>query len=422
MSSEDSDFVDDIIGDKAPTHSEPAPEVFLPWHRVRKEYIRRHQWNELVIRMFKRRWKKQSLPDETKWLENDEEGSGEQVEIDTSLVERPIRCLVIPGQDLLDLRAMYRDLSQFNCWIRYLGGNESNDSEQEGTRVHIANNAVTSLDGVVKNSRVIRDRFETIAKPSSQAYRYLKEYGPYHIVNFDLCGSMFPNTVKSTQEYFAALLQLLAYQFENQKSEWLLFLTTMIEPSTIDQTAFKDLCKPARKNFDEHKDFAEQVTKLFPSEPFKAVDSTVNLTALSENELVQLFGVALGKWILALCHNARPQWTVAMRRSYSYPVNDDKGALMLSLAFELHPNVTPPTDPTGISGITIPERKYPGECECAVKLAVSVSGIRDVDCLLKSDKILWTRLRDAQAILLESAGYDLASYVAWTDAGEVISS
>jgi hypothetical protein len=59
---------------------------------------------------------------------------------------------------------------------------------------------------------VVHDRFEALAHPESQAMRYLKEYGPYHVVNLDLCGSIFPNTAKAPAEYYQALGEVLRFQ------------------------------------------------------------------------------------------------------------------------------------------------------------------------------------------------------------------
>jgi hypothetical protein len=142
---------------------------------------------------------------------------------------------------------------------------------------------------------------------------------------------------------------------------------------------------------------------------------------MNDDQIIQLFGVAFGKWVLGLCQNAHPQWAIAMQRSYRYVVNEEKGAVMLSLAFEVKPNFTPPTDASGISGLKLVAKKCPDERECAIKIADSVGKIRDVDEILKVDRNLWAELRDAQATLLESAGYNRDAYVAWADGGEIIS-
>jgi predicted RNase H-like nuclease len=67
----------------------------------------------------------------------------------------------------------------------------------------------------------------------------------------------------------------------------------------------------------------------------------------------------------------------------------------------------------------LPAKEYPSEQVCAVKIAESVAKIRDVDSELAANKKLKGELRDAQAKLLESAGYDPAKYIKWVDNGEI---
>jgi hypothetical protein len=373
--------------------------------------------------MIQRRWRRQLLLEETEWSLEDQPTGDQTLQVPESvLLQRALNCLVIPGEDLLDIRALHRDIQPLNCAIRYLGFNESQGSDQTGTRVHVANNAVTSLDRVVRDSRVVRDRFEAVARRDSQAYRYLREYGPYHVVNLDLCGSIFPNTANDVQEYYDALLQLCAYQFEHQTAEWLLFVTTMVEPAVVDAERLKKLCGPTCENYSKYPEFADRVVKLVPSEVFSNAEGAVVLSGLNERQIVDLFGVALGKWLLALCRTAKPQWTVAMRRSYRYSINEEKRAVMLSLAFELRPNVAPPFDKAGMATVTAQPKRFPDERECAVKLAESVANIKVVEDELSADPNLRHALQEAQACLLESAGYDRAAYLKWVSEGEMPSS
>src|ERR1700728_1819274 len=146
MSSEGSDFIDDIVQDDLPTHTAPPRDKFLPWHRVKKEFIRRNQWNDLIARMIKRYWWQQLKRDAAVWSFDDAAGIDEAVQVPADIVlDRTLKCLVIPDEDLLDVRALWRDVNELNCRIQYLGFNESFGSDQKGTRVHVANNAVLSL-------------------------------------------------------------------------------------------------------------------------------------------------------------------------------------------------------------------------------------------------------------------------------------
>jgi len=316
---------------------------------------------------------------------------------------------------------MWAEISPSDCFIRYLGFNQGHGSEDEGTDVHVANNSVTSLAGVVPDSQVLRDRFESIAAPTSQAYAHLKHYGPYHIVNLDLCGSMFPNTVKPVEPYYTALKRLLEYQFAAQKTSWLLFITTMVEPTVIDNEWMQRLCKPTRENFQSNEDFANKIDTLISRAAFGAVEGggqSVNLNDLSEEHLIHLFGVALGKWLLRLGHSARPEWTVEMSRSFRYSINETKGAVMLSLAFEMTPNFAPPVDATGMSKLETTPKPFPKESASAVKLAETVVKIADVDGILAKNAKMKSELRDEAAELLASAGFDRKKYIQWVADGE----
>jgi hypothetical protein len=117
--------------------------------------------------------------------------------------------------------------------------------------------------------------------------RYLKEYGPYHVVNLDLCGSMFPNTAKPPTEYYQALGEVLKFQCVRQNIEWLLFITTVVEPANVHVDELNKLCSPTRTNYDSHKDFAELLECLVPPSTFPtAPPPSIEVSELSEEQLV----------------------------------------------------------------------------------------------------------------------------------------
>lgn len=404
----ESDIAEGIVPEKMPEHILPPISSFLPWHRVRKQFIRKLQWNELTRRNVSGRWR----PDLQRPSATTDQRS-------LMHVAHPLRCLVIPGNHLLDVRSMWNEIQSLDCFVRYLGFNEGQGSGEVGTDVYVANNAVTALSGVLPDSQVIRDRFQSIAG-NSPAYNHLKRYGPYHVVNLDFCGSMFPNTVSAVQPYYEALNRLLQYQFAAQKTRWLLFITTMVEPGVVDKTLLERLCEPIHKNFLKS-DFAGRLETLCPSAVSEeGGQKVIQLDKIDGEDLIRLFGVALGKWLLQLGQSASPTWTVGMRRSFRYSQNKNKGAAMLSLAFELTPNIAPPIDSTGMSGAVAPQKTFLSEVECAIRIADSVAAIGDVDAKLAADSGLRIKLRDEAANLMASAGFDRDAYTKWIDEGEVI--
>ncbi len=421
MIGSDSGFADDIVPDELPVHLEPRREKFLPWHRVRKEFIRQHLWNALTKRRVSDSWViTRETPNETAaHTIGGEVGASSSAPVGLGT---PLSCLVIPGDDLLDIRALRRDLGLPACHIRYLGFNESAGSDHVSTQVHVANNAVTSLVGVARDSRVLHDRFQSIAKPGTQAYRYLKEYGPYHVVNLDLCGSLFPTESADTQEYYTAIHNLLSYQFLAQTTKWLLFITTQVEPSRADIGQFAALCQPTRENYRRHGTFAERLKAEFPDDVFHEGTATASLAALAEEQSVSLFGIALGKWLMALGHGSEPKWTITMRHSYRYTirVDNDRGVAMLSLAFEFERNASAPVDSAGVSSLRVSPKKYKSEAECALKLIELVGQMEDVDHILASDVQLRSDLLKSKADLLQASGYDRDKYLKWVDDGEIV--
>jgi hypothetical protein len=408
MTPEDSDIAEGIVQDKLPEHIPPAKTEFLPWHRVRKQFIRRYQWNELTTRNVNDSWRSDL-----------QKPSATGAQHSRMHVTQPLRCLTIPGNHLLDIRSLWGALQALDCFIRYLGFNEGQGSAEIGTDVYVANNAATSLAGVLPDSQVVKDRFESIAG-NTLAYSMLKRYGPYHIVNLDLCGSMFPNTLSSVEPYYNALNRLLAYQFANQKTTWLLFITTVVEPDIVDKAWMQKLCEPTRQN-NAHADFSGKLEQLFPSAVVEEDDQKKNVKfeSIAGEDLVRLFGMALGKWLLRLGQTASPKWTIGMRRSFQYSINKEKGAVMLSLAFEMSPNIAPPVDETGMSTLPVKPKKFPSELECAMKLAESVANIGDVDSKLASDAAMKAALLEESADLLAAAGFDREAYIKWVHDGEV---
>src|SRR5262249_49791771 len=147
----------------------------------------------------------------------------------------------------------------------------------------------------------------------------------------------------------------------------------------------------------------------------------VDLGLLAEEQVIQLFGVALGKWLLGFCHEASPKWTIVMRQSYQYAINLAKGVMMLALAFELSPNTIPPKDATGMSHLEVSPKEFTDERACAVRLVGSVAAIRDIDSEIQNNAALREELIQAKADLLEAAGYDRAAYLRWVSDGEISS-
>ena len=411
MTDESSDLADDIVPE-LPKHSS-FDRKFAPWHKVRKEYVRKEQWNKHIIRYVDRHLRRVlQTAGGGEWDSNEE--------IPESIrKECPLNCLVIPGDDLLDVRSLHRDTESIQCYIRYLGFNSGKGSEKKGTRLHIAHNDVTSLDRIANNSIVLHDPFQVVAKRSSQAYRYVNDLGPFHIINLDLCDSLFPNKDGDLKSYYEALHSISAFQMKELSIPWIMFITTEVAPGEVDSAQLDLLCAPTKTNVNSHSEFANEFSSLMPTDLLTAgANGEVDCSQLNDQQLVDLFGVAIGKALLSFCSTADPKWKLRMLGSHIYGINPEKNVSMLSLAFQFTPVSIAPEDKTGLSTLKFEPQKPFDEAELATKIVKSVKNISDIDLILESDPTMHAELLSSSADLLAAADYDRDAYVQWVADGE----
>jgi hypothetical protein len=422
-----SDFVDDIIPSKAPEHIEVlalSRMDFAPWHRVHKQYIREFQWNYHVANVVKRYLSDDLQTDEAEWAFDSEGASDDKtVEVpENILVERPLRCLVIPGNDLLDMRSMLDKLQELKCWIKFLGFNSSMRAEHNRAQVHVALNDVTSRNRVFKGSYVMPDSFQAIGSEKSQAHNKLCEYGPYEVVNLDICDTLLPHhDEEKIKSYYTAIHSLIKYQNKEQTKPWLLFLTTQIDHTNANQKGMNKLGSPFRTNCDAHPSFAERLQTLIPKKAFTSGNETIDLSALNPAELERVFGVILGKYFISMLSQATPIWSVHMLSAYRYVVEPSEGIPLVSLAFIFTPQHNPPVDKSGMSDLKTNVKVPPSELDLALKLITTAGKIQDVDQILRERSDLHEQLKNSSADLLAKAGYNREEYLKWVNDGEITS-
>jgi len=422
MSVEGSNFSDDIVQAELPKHLPTGADVrkkgFLPWHKVRKQVIREKQWNKeivfLIDRYLGKHLKKEELILATDLFGAVVPALGSPV----SVVSAPkaLNCLVIPGNDLLDVRSLCNAVAGKNCHIRFLGFNNTG-----GAGVNdVAENAVRALPTVRQNSLVLRDPFQAISSKNSQAYQHLGRYGPYEVVNLDLCDMLVPGADKdATDRYYAAIKELMTYQFREQTNPWLFFITTHVDHSVADQDGVDNLAGSLRKNCDDHVAFATSFETLVPRAAFLGTRK-LDLDSLTHDQLVGSFGVVLGKWLIQLAESNMPQWMVTLQSSYRYTVEPVSGACMLSLSFEFKRRLAPPVDPAGFGSAQteVSGTQQKTELDLAIGLITSAGHIKDPDIMMAADPALSATMKEASADLLAEAGYVREDYLAWVEADE----
>lgn len=419
----DPDLGDDIVQREIPQHIAPpiaSRADFKAWHRVRKQFIRERQWNH-EIHHLAQRLRRELQQEEREWGAPSPASPSAPVEpVPEHLrVERPLRCLVLPSDELLDVRCLWQKLQSEGCYLRFLGFNSTLSTDERLSQMTISESAVTQLAKICKDSHVTADSFQDIARNNTHAYRLFRQYGPYDVVNLDLCDSLVPRgQADETTANYSALHQLILHQLQHQRTSWLLFATTQVDRSTANQPEINRLAAPLRRNCDQYADFASALAQLIPEAAFRSIDNTFDISHLSASHLVSVFGVVLGKWLVSILASASPRCAVKFLSGYRYTIRPDINVEMLSLGFIITPYYTPPVDATGISELQPVSRPFPSEPETARAFVETATRIADVDSLLAADPALRTQLANAQAQLLAAAGYDPDAYLRWVNAGE----
>jgi hypothetical protein len=400
MSEENEEFIPQVFQSNEPQHIPAPSREFKPWHRERKQFIREHQWNLQAERLINRYL---SL---TTDIEDVDENAPDNVQVPS-----PLRCFMLPGDDLLDVRSLWQRVNKLGCFIKYIGFNSSQGSKHEGSRVYVATNAVNSLDKVVRSSEVLHDRFQSVGNPKSVAHQRMRDAGPYHIINLDICDSLFPVTTNDPSEYYNALREIAQFQCESCTHPWLLFVTTQVEPSLKDNDGLKKLSEAVYENCGGSTEFTDSLHDLLSRAVYNAGSSGLDLRSLTDEEMCRFFGVAFGKWLLQLIATATPPWSVRLLASYRYTIKEGV-APMFSFAF-LFQRHRPLAlqDKTGLArSTTEPEKPYE-EKKYALNLIKAVNNIRDVEKMLAEDPALKNSVTESAVALMEAAGFDREQFL-----------
>ena len=215
-----------IFGDFEYVRPQTEPKEFKPWHKPRKQFVRREQWSALLQSLYERR----------------EPGD-------------PLRYLGLPGTDLIDLRYLHEQLcSASNRPLSFLGFNtEAQPGSAAQVQLSISLDEVRRLPNVDTQSDVIHDDFRRIGNPKSIAWSRTLQIGPFDVVNIDLCDGLASDPPQNADSVYKALDQLMALQGRNP-DPWLLLVTTRIGRGMFDADAEERLLSLFHGNVNDCKD------------------------------------------------------------------------------------------------------------------------------------------------------------------------
>lgn len=380
-----SEDIDDVYPAQGPDHGlqRQAKTEFQPWHHPRKQYVRIHQWCSAAQRLIK----------DLRLQAGD-----------------PFHYLTLPGNELLDIRALHGVCESAGVTLRYLGFNSVGSGSSDQAELHLSQNEVRCLAAIDPHSQVLEDRLESVARDRSPALRSARQRAPFHAINIDLCDSIaFRDADDPRGSMLAVLGRLLELQCQTS-DPWLLFITTRALPGLICQSARDGFMSAIAENTAASAEFRAKLAELV-SVSADDLDAALGLAWTGQDtRFLRLFCTGLGKWLLSLLGNAPPRELILLS-SCSYQVGAD-GPDMLSLAFRCNTPPQPVADRHGI--LASPAAPAPfSEVDAALRMVAEVAGTKDLDQMLAGDPATAAKLIAQASRLLASARYHTDAYEAW---------
>lgn len=371
--------VADLIGVAAPLDRLPA-RSFEPWHRPRKQYVRRYQWCE-------------AMRDIAIQVNND---GGEE-----------FRYLTLPGQDMLDIRFLHDELFEpLGLMLRFLAFDHgaAKGSAEEIT-ANSSLHAVKHLPFVdVEGSRLHSEAIERIASERSAAHDALRAFGSFHAINIDLCDGVAKRAgCINNPNVFDVLNKLLEAQCRTQH-DCVIFLTTRVDSAQVDDGVRESLRGLVGRNLEQCEEFARAMSAHLVHED--GLFTYEQYERLSDEDQ---FIIGLLKW---LCHQSvEHRLSFELKSMSTYKQNPFASADDLaSIVLKVTPNREPAADPTGVAvGVAyLTDEQW--ECNYSSKMPRVISRTTRVDDLLRDNEHVFAECRQETLCLLSSASYDTSGY------------
>jgi len=380
---------DSILGGIFPAATDHSEKTvlktdFKPWHKIRKQWVRRYQWiNNIEILCKNIRF---------------EDG-------------QPLKYLSLPGSDMLDIRYLHSWCKMKEKNLKFLGYNDPYDSaDSQPTDLNLSQAELAQREFIDGSSNIVLDKFEKIGDKDSVAYAKMTEMGSFDIINLDLCNSVAGYIPLERQEdYYNAISNIVQFQKERRTQSWLLFITTRANRSAVKPEAEEKLIRHIKNNAQSHHTFCDKFTECFGADP-----NSISID--NENIYFRLFGLGLGKWLLSLLFDGQPKWCIKMLNCAVYKVHDaSRQPDMLSLAFECSLIVNTPCDKVGLAIPVSTDPQNVEEIDFANILIDEIRRFRNIDNTVRTDPSLRSALINEAADLMRDARYNKTQYRRWAE-------
>ncbi|MFD8468111.1 hypothetical protein ACFV10_23760 [Streptomyces cyaneofuscatus] len=384
--SDEPEDLEALIGTGPLDFPEKVVREFRPWHRPRKQYVRRVQWCHEI-------WNLTTDLMRTR---------GELHEL---------RYLTLPGNDLLDIRHIAETIcSPRQMKLRYLGFNSAaiptsaDQAELNGTEF-----STIRTTWIESESQVFPGDFRRVADSRSLPHQQMWKRGPYHAINIDLCGGFAGREkTESAPNYFGALRAILHNQARSD-DDFLLFITTRMDDDNVDNGAKEILLQLAQEIYDTCKGYASAFSEAWGIQEGDAPVHVPMVVGTGE-----AFMLGLTQWIISTGVSLGLKASVRSFMTYrtGYGLGDDD-IVSLAIRFKRDHPVIPP-DPHGLARIFNDSANEANKkCEQSIIVPRRVRERTHVDKILQEQAEEFEKCIVESAALLGSAGYDPDSYRGW---------
>ncbi|KIN65540.1 hypothetical protein Z945_584 [Sulfitobacter noctilucae] len=358
----------------------PEPLAFAPWHKPRKQYVRRYQWAHHADKLI------QQLRDTGALIDG-----------------APVRYLTLPGPDLFDVKLIADVCAEHGQTLHYTGFCYVRETEAVRLRRHTRQFEVDRAGLVHAGSSVHVSRLEDITLANSEARTLMRRSGPYDIVNIDACEPIANSHTDQTGRLVDAIRSIVEFQLGAQRRPWVLYLTTPVQIDSISPQSLDALYQQVLQNVQGDPDFAAEFGgKFVPGEPVE--DFWARVSQDNGIEFIRAVTLGISKWLVHLAEQANfsvkklPSYCYSMFRKEPFVPN------MISTCYIFIPKPIEIFDQTGLTlNQTVPQGTAP--LSDHIRALRRSFGIENLDTKMDSDLAVKQAMIDESKTLLTAAGY-----------------
>lgn len=371
----------------------PEPLKFAPWHKPRKQYVRREQWMRHIQGVIEK-------------LRHNGDLNG----------DRPFRYLTLPGPDLLDVK-LVADLCGHNKErLHYLGFCHVDEENGRRLRRNVNEFGIARSADIAPSSGVVLAPLQDVQRQNSKAFVSMTKSGTFDAVNIDACDPIAKDDKNATGRLIDSIRCVTEYQIANRRAPWVLFLTTPVQVDTISDESLGVLLSQIEQNTRNDEEFAEEISCQFSGGEDLAAFMH-RLSRQNGSKLLSLVTLGLAKWFIHLSEQVH--FRVKMMKSYNYSVfqKEPYEPNMLSLCFLFEPSPPKIFDETGLTMNQTPNPVDTLPISDHIRALRKSISIENVDELMNSNEDLMSAMTEDAKEMLRKAGYPVddseIGYDAW---------